>query len=214
MAETVNPGDIEKRSLKLIAEELENRGIVLSDEYDFIVKRVIHTTADFDFVDTLCFSDGAVAAGLEALSGGATIVTDTNMALSGISKPGLKKLGANAVCYMADDDVAREAKRLSVTRASIAMKKAVREHSGADCIFSIGNAPTALMELSNQIESGFRPRLLIAVPVGFVNVIEAKEEAEAVCKRHDIPCIVAHGRKGGSTVSAAICNALIYRASS
>ena len=141
---------------------------------------------------------------------GAVIVTDTNMALAGITKPGLAKLGGTACCYMAAPEVAAAAKEAGTTRAVAAMKKAAQEHPGA--ILAVGNAPTALLTIAEQIESGLRPALVIGVPVGFVNVVESKERLFAVCEKHDVPAIVAMGRKGGSNVAAAICNALIYSA--
>ena len=205
----VEPSEIEKESMRMISEELSRRGIVLPADIAPVVRRVIHTTADFDYTETLYFSPGAVRAGISTLEEGITIVTDTNMALAGISKPGLKRLGSSAVCYMADEDVAVQAKELHVTRAVISVRKAVSGLS--KCIYAVGNAPTALLELAEQIRAGFRPALVIAVPVGFVNVVESKEEIVSVCKQYGIPCIAAMGRKGGSTVAAAICNALIYK---
>ncbi len=183
-------------------------GVRLSPDFDFIIKRVIHTTADFDFAKSLEFSDGVLGIKLA----GATIITDTNMTLTGISKPGLNKLGAKGLCFMADEDVASEATNLGITRAAVSVKKAVDlfSHETDRLVYAVGNAPTALLELCDQIEAGFRPMLIIAVPVGFVNVVEAKEAVVEVCKKYDIPYIVSYGRKGGSTVSAAILNAMIY----
>ena len=206
------PEEIEKKSMEIIGGELDKMGISLSPDFDFIIKRVIHTTADFDFALNMEFFEKVSGLSLY----GTTIITDTNMTLTGISKPGLKKLMAEGLCFMADEDVADEAVRLGVTRASVSVKKAAAmfsHESGEDerIVYAVGNAPTALMELCDQIEEGFHPRLIIAVPVGFVNVAEAKEMVVSSCKKHDIPYIVSFGRKGGSTVSAAILNALIYR---
>ncbi len=215
MAGIFDPKGIEKESMEIIGDELARRGIKLFDEYDFIVRRVIHTTADFDFAENMRFSDGAVAAGLKALksgSGETVIVTDTNMTLSGISKPGLSKLGITAECYMADEDVAKKAAELKTTRAVASVKKAVIKLAGRQVIYAVGNAPTALFELIDRMDDGFRPALIIAVPVGFVNVVEAKEAVVFACEKYGVPYIAAMGNKGGSTVSAAICNALIYRA--
>ena len=215
MAGIFDPKGIEKKSMEIIGDELARRGIKLFDEYDFIVRRVIHTTADFDFAENMRFSDGAVAAGLKALksgSGETVIVTDTNMTLSGISKPGLSKLGIAAECYMADEDVAKKAAELKTTRAVASVKKAVIKLAGRQVIYAVGNAPTALFELIDRMDDGFRPALIIAVPVGFVNVVEAKEAVVFACEKYGVPYIAAMGNKGGSTVSAAICNALIYRA--
>ena len=215
MAGIFDPKGIEKESMEIIGDELARRGIRLFDEYDFIVRRVIHTTADFDFAENMRFSDGAVAAGLKALksgSGETVIVTDTNMTLSGISKPGLSKLGITAECYMADEDVAKKAAELKTTRAVASVKKAVIKLAGRQVIYAVGNAPTALFELIDRMDDGFRPALIIAVPVGFVNVVEAKEAVVFACEKYGVPYIAAMGNKGGSTVSAAICNALIYHA--
>ena len=175
-----------------------------------MVKRVIHTTADFDYAKNLRFTPGAVQAAVRALQRGAVIVTDTNMALAGISRPGLAKLGCEAVCYMADPAVAEAAKQAGTTRAVAAMHRAAREHPGA--ILAVGNAPTALLTIAEEIEAGLRPALVIGVPVGFVNVVESKEILFAICEQHGVPAIAAMGRKGGSNVAAAICNALVYSA--
>lgn len=210
MREHMGPGDIERASMAIIAGELEERGIVIPPEREAVVKRVIHTTADFDFAQTMRFSRQAVELGVEALKKGTAIVTDTNMARSGVSAPSLAKLGGEVLCYMAHEDVAREAKARGTTRAAVSMEKMARERPGA--IVAVGNAPTALLELARLIEGGLRPALVIAVPVGFVNVVESKEEIWETCLAHDIPIIAAMGRKGGSTVAAAICNALLYTA--
>lgn len=208
--EHIRPADIERRSMEIITSELNARGITLPEENAPIIKRVIHTTADFDYVEHLVFTPGAVQKGMAALQNGNPIVTDTNMALSGVSKPGLKKLGGTAACFMADPEVAAEAKRRGTTRAVISAEKAAREFPR--CIYAVGNAPTALFEIVWQMDQGFRPALVIGVPVGFVNVVEAKETLLSACRTRGIPAIVAMGRKGGSTVAAAILNALIYQA--
>lgn len=202
------PEDIERASMEIIGQELHKRGIVLPEEHAAIVKRVIHTTADFDFAQNLYFTPGAASFGMTALRNGAAIITDTNMAKAGISKPALTKLGGQVFCFMADEDVARAAREQGVTRAVVAMEKAAQQLPNA--VFAIGNAPTALLRIAELIEEGLRPSLVIGVPVGFVNVVESKETALAVCQRKDIPAILAMGRKGGSTVAAAICNALLY----
>ena len=192
------PADIERTSLSIITAELEQLGLTPPPETAPVVKRVIHTTADFDYAKNLRFTPGAVPAAVKALQGGASIVTDTNMTLAGISKPGLRKLGCEAMCYMADPAVA-------------AMHRAAAEHPGA--ILAVGNAPTALLTIAELIETaGLRPALVIGVPVGFVNVVESKETLFAACERYGVPAIVAMGRKGGSNVAAAICNALVYSA--
>ena len=204
------PADIERTSISLITRELDELGLTPPPETAAVVKRVIHTTADFDYAKNLRFTPGAVQAAVRALQRGAVIVTDTNMALAGISRPGLAKLGCEAVCYMADPAVAEAAKQAGTTRAVAAMHRAAREHPGA--ILAVGNAPTALLTIAEEIEAGLRPALVIGVPVGFVNVVESKETLFAICEQHGVPAIAAMGRKGGSNVAAAICNALVYSA--
>ena len=194
------PADIERTSMGIITAELAARGLAVPPENAAVVKRVIHTTADFDYAENLRFTRGAAAAG----------ITDTNMALAGITKPGLAKLGGQALCFMADPAVAAAAKAAGSTRAAAAMHRAAREYPGA--VLAVGNAPTALLTIADEIESGLRPALVIAVPVGFVNVVESKERLFAVCTQYGVPAIAAMGRKGGSNVAAAICNALVYSA--
>ncbi|MDO4314263.1 MAG: precorrin-8X methylmutase [Oscillospiraceae bacterium] len=208
--EHVRPADIERSSMQIISGELEQRGILLPPETAPVVKRVIHTTADFDYAENLVFTPDAVGQGVRALSGGAVIVTDTNMARAGISRPGLEKLHGQSVCFMADADVAETARRRGTTRAAAAMEKAARLHPGA--VLAVGNAPTALFQIAEQMEAGLRPALVIGVPVGFVNVAESKETIFRLCREKGVPAVVALGRKGGSGVAAAICNALIYMA--
>ena len=169
----------------------------------------IHTSADFDYAETLCFSPGAVRIAKELIRSGADIVSDTNMALTGINKRKLASYGGSARCYMADEDVAAEAKERGITRASVSMEHAARDAkaSGRRTVFAIGNAPTALMTLREMHDKGiYTPDFVIGVPVGFVNVVEAKE----LILETDIPCIVNRGRKGGSNVAAAIVNAVLY----
>ena len=204
------PADIERTSISIITRELDELGLTPPPETAAVVKRVIHTTADFDYAKNLRFTTGAVQAAVRALQRGAVIVTDTNMALAGISRPGLAKLGCEAVCYMADPAVAEAAKQAGTTRAVAAMHRAAREHPGA--ILAVGTAPTALLTIAEEIEAGLRPALVIGVPVGFVNVVESKETLFAICEQHGVPAIAAMGRKGGSNVAAAICNALVYSA--
>ena len=200
----MKPADIEKRSFAIITEELGGR--TFPEGVAEVVKRVIHTSADFDYADNLCFSPDAVEKAKAALEAGATIVTDTNMALAGISKGTLAKLGGKAVCLMADESVAREAKARGVTRATVSMEHAAK--LDGPLIFAIGNAPTALIRLHELIgEGAVSPALVIGVPVGFVNVVESKE----LFLGGDTPYIIARGRKGGSNVAAAIVNALLYQ---
>ena len=204
------PADIERTSLAIITEELNQMGLIFPEDTAPVVKRVIHTTADFDYARNLHFTPGAVAAGIAALRSGTPIVTDTTMALAGISKPGLAKLGTTALCYVADPEVAAAAKQQGTTRAVAAVHKAAAAYPGA--ILAVGNAPTALLAIAEEIENGLRPALVIGVPVGFVNVVESKERLFAICGQYGVPAIVAMGRKGGSNVAAAICNALLYQA--
>lgn len=204
------PEDIERTSMDIIRRELWERGIVLPEEHSAVIKRVIHTTADFDYAQNLYFTPDAVKLGKEAMQKGTAIITDTNMAKAGISRPALARLGGQVCCYMADEDVARTAEKNGTTRAAAAMEKAARQYPSA--VFAIGNAPTALLRVAELTRSGLlRPALVIGVPVGFVNVVESKETALAVCRANGIPAILAMGRKGGSTVAAAICNALLYQ---
>ena len=198
----IAPMDIERESFRIITEELGDR--TLDPGQAPIIKRVIHTTADFDYADSLYFSENAVQLAVQALKGGAAVVTDTQMALAGINKRSLEKLGGRAFCFMSDEDVAAEAKAQGVTRARVSMDKAAK--LGENVIFAIGNAPTALIRLKELIDAGYRPKLIIGVPVGFVNVVASKERILET----DVPCIVARGRKGGSNVAACIVNALLY----
>ncbi len=204
--EQLSPAEIEKRSFEIIEEEL--RGAEIPAMQKPIVKRVIHTTADFDYVENLRFSEGAVEKGLAALQEGACIVTDTNMVRAGIHKASLEKWGGEVFCYMSDPEVAAIATSRGCTRSAVCMERAVQEDRRL--IFAIGNAPTALLRLYELVQEGkLHPELVIGVPVGFVNVEASKE----LILHSDLDYIVARGRKGGSNVAAAICNALLYMAS-
>lgn len=201
--ENVEPRDIEARSFAIITEELGDRR--LEPDQAPIIKRCIHTSADFDYADSLCFSEGAVARAMEAIRGGACIVTDTQMAKSGINKKSLARHGGEVLCFMSDEDVAAEAKARGITRAAVSMERAAALQK--PLLFAIGNAPTALVRLYELIGEGkLRPELIIGVPVGFVNVVQSKE----LIMETDVPYIVARGRKGGSNIAACICNALLY----
>ncbi len=204
MFEIVKPNEIEKKSFEIITSELGGR--TFAPEIEPIVKRVIHTSADFDYADNLVFTEGAVPRALEALKKGAHIVTDTTMAMSGINKRTLAALGGEVHCFIGDEDVAQQAKERGVTRSMISMEKAAAME--VPLIFAIGNAPTALISLCELMDRGaVSPELVIGVPVGFVNVVESKE----LVLEHEVPAIVARGRKGGSNVAAAIVNALLYQ---
>lgn len=198
--------EIEQKSFEIIGEELKERKITLDPSKEAIIKRVIHTSADFDYAQNLYFSEGAVELALDALKNGCDIVTDTEMAKSGINKTILSSLGGEVHCFMGDETVAAIAKERETTRAVVSMEKAMSLKK--PCIFAIGNAPTALLRLEELIrEDGLKPVLIIGVPVGFVNVVEAKE----LIMKTKVPSIVAKGRKGGSNVAAAIVNALLYQ---
>jgi precorrin-8X/cobalt-precorrin-8 methylmutase len=204
MPEIVKPMDIENRSFQIITELLGDR--VLDAENELVVKRVIHTTADFDYADNLCFSPRAVERGIAALRAGCDIVTDTQMARAGINKTVLGRLGGEVRCFMSDPDVAAEAKERGITRAMVSMERAAALEK--PCIFAIGNAPTALFTLFDLVMAGrLSPALIVGAPVGFVNVVESKEQIMTA----EVPYIVARGRKGGSNVAAAICNAMLYQ---
>jgi len=201
--QNVLPEEIEKRSFEIIGQELGD--VKLDPMEEPVIKRVIHTTADFEYLNNLKFSGDAVAKGIEALKKGAVIVTDTQMARAGINKGTLEALGGEAFCFMADEDVAAAAKANGTTRATASMDKAAT--LSKPVIFAVGNAPTALVRIYELIKEGrLKPELIIGVPVGFVNVVESKE----LIVELDVPYIVAKGRKGGSNVAAAICNAMLY----
>lgn len=201
--EYVLPSEIEKRSFEIIESELGNRKI--PENIKPVVMRVIHTTADFDYCDSLCFSENAVETVSEILKKGAVIVTDTNMAKSGINRKALEQLGCEVMCFMSDEDVAEAAGKAGITRAAASVDKAATLEKPV--IYAAGNAPTALIRIAEHIEKGtFKPAFVIGVPVGFVNVVASKE----MIMDSGVPYIVARGRKGGSTVAAAICNALLY----
>ena len=206
--EFVKPDDIEARSFQIITNELGDRAP--DPEHELVIKRVIHTSADFDYADNLVFSSHATNVGVEALKNGCSIVTDTKMAASGINKRVLERFGGKVYNFMSDADVAAEARERGCTRAAVCMEHAAA--LGKPLIYAIGNAPTALVRIYEMLQADempCRPALIVGVPVGFVNVVESKE---LICEL-DVPHIVARGRKGGSNVAAAICNALLYLAS-
>lgn len=208
--EFVKPKDIENESMRRIEEGMRERGIVVTEEQMPVVRRVIHTTADFEYADNMYFSPDAITRAKAALMAGNAIITDTNMALAGVSKPSCAKWGCEPCCFMADPEIAAKAKAEGTTRAYAAITHASELYPNG--IFVAGNAPTALIRLDEIIRENteFRPSLIVGVPVGFVNVVESKEIIKATCEEFDIPCIIAMGQKGGSTVAAAIMNALFY----
>ena len=201
--ENIKPTDIEKRSFEIITQILGDRKFDPVNEP--IIKRAIHTSADFDYADNLYFSEGVVEKIKEAIRNGATIVTDTNMAYSGINKAKLASFGCEAHCFIADEDVRKIAVERGVTRAIISMEKACSLTTPV--IFAIGNAPTALLKIKELAEEKkVNIAAVIGVPVGFVNVVESKEQIINT----DLNVIVARGRKGGSNIAAAIVNAVLY----
>ena len=202
--ENVRPVDIEKRSFEIITRELGERK--LPKDQELIIKRCIHTSADFDYAQNLVFTENVVERALKALKTGASIVTDTQMGKAGINKKRLAQYGGEVYCFMSDEDVAKEASSQGTTRAAASMDKAAARDK--DLIFAVGNAPTALARLYELVREGrLKPELIIGVPVGFVNVIQSKELILAL---EEVPSIVARGRKGGSNIAACICNALLY----
>lgn len=207
--EIVKPEDIEKRSMEIITSELNGR--TWPEPQFSIVKRCIHTSADFDYADNLVFSEGAAEKGVATVRGGADIVTDTKMAAAGINKKKLGLYGGSVHCYMSDDDVVAEAKKRGCTRATVCMERGADVAETKPVIFAVGNAPTALIRLCELVDEGkLKPALVIGAPVGFVNVVEAKEMLMETLDRHGIPYIVPKGRKGGSNIAATICNSMIY----
>ena len=201
--EYIAPQEIEQRSFEIITAELGDKKI--PDEIRPIVLRCIHTAADFDYYENLYFSENAVRIAKDALRNGAVIVTDTNMAKAGINQSALVRHGCEVMCFMSDSDVVETAKQNGSTRAAASVDKAVSLERPV--IYAVGNAPTALIRLCEHIRNGtFRPELVIGVPVGFVNVVQSKE----MLINSGVPCITARGRKGGSNVAAAICNAILY----
>ncbi len=203
--EILHPDRIEAESFRIIEKEIGEMGRTVPARYASVIKRVIHTTADFSYLDSLYFSETVIDQAITALKEGCCVVTDTNMAKAGIHKSSLEKLGGEVLCYMAEEEVARSAKERGITRAQVSMEKSAE--TGKDYIYVIGNAPTALLRIVELAEAGrLCPRFVVGAPVGFVNVVEAKERLMA----SSIPCIVPRGRKGGSNVAAAIFNALLY----
>ncbi len=201
--ENVLPMEIEKRSFEIITQELGDKR--LDADKELIIKRCIHTSADFEYADSLCFSPDVVEKAMEAIKKGACIVTDTQMAKSGINKRALARYGGEVYCFVADEDVAQAAKENGTTRSTANIDKAAALNK--PLIFAIGNAPTALVRIYELVQEGkLKPELVIGVPVGFVNVVQSKE----LIMETETPYIVARGRKGGSNIAACICNALMY----
>ncbi|MBE5901771.1 MAG: precorrin-8X methylmutase [Lachnospiraceae bacterium] len=203
--EYVLPSEIEKRSFAIIKQELKEQNLVIPEKEAPVTMRVIHTTADFSYADTMRYSENAIEKARALIRNGADIVTDTNMAKAGINKKRLANFGGEVHCFMAEEDVAAEAKQRQVTRAVVSMERAAKLNK--PIIFALGNAPTALICLYEMMEKQkFIPEFIIGVPVGFVNVVAAKE----LFLQGPVPYIINEGRKGGSNVAAAIVNALLY----
>lgn len=199
--EYVKPDEIEKRSFEMIQSELP---CPLDPILAPVIMRVIHTTADFEYANTLAFSAGVIKRATTALRQGIPIISDTNMVKAGVDKTRLASFGSDIHCFMQDEDVAQAARQHGITRAKASIDKAAA--MGKPLVFAIGNAPTALIRICELKEAGkLDPKVVIGVPVGFVNVVESKE----MLMRSGIPYIIAQGRKGGSNVAAAICNALL-----
>ena len=199
----MKPEEIETESFRIIDEEAGEHGWPAAEWQ--IVRRTIHTSADFEYVQSMVMSEGAIDKALDAIRSGAGIVTDTTMALSGISKARLASFGCTVTCHVADVDVAELANQHGITRSIVAMRKAVANPTNR--IFVIGNAPTALFELLRLMDEGQAdPALIIGLPVGFVGAEESKNALAAT--HHSVPFITNIGRKGGSNVAAAVVNAL------
>ena len=200
------PMEIEESSMATIEAEMKVTNFTQAELC--VVKRVIHTTADFDYQDNVVFHNDAMNVALQCFRKGACIITDTQMAKSGINKTALRILDCDLNCYMTDKDVAKDALDKGTTRAIASIDKAVKQSYKKPTIFVVGNAPTALIRLWELYNNeGFKPDLIIGVPVGFVNVVQSKEKILEL----PIPAIIARGRKGGSNVAAAICNAIMYQ---
>ncbi len=200
------PGSIEERSMEIINAELKKRGIAPRKGYDHIVRRVIHATADFDYAENLEFSQGLCNRFGEIFSPGTLMVTDTNMALSGINERALTVLGLEKKCFMSDPEIIEKARAKKVTRAYLSAEKAAG--LGREIVYVSGNAPTFLTSIRELWDKKqVSPKLVIACPVGFVNVIESK----SLIRSAGFPYIIAGGNKGGSGVAASIVNAVMYR---
>lgn len=201
------PQDIEKRSFEIIGEELGDKINKFDEATLPVIKRIIHTTADFEYADLIEFMNDAINSGKEALKKGCKIYCDTNMIVNGASKMVLSKFNCEAYCLVADSEVVKEAKEKGVTRSIVGMEKAAKDPNTK--IFLIGNAPTALYQLKEMIERNEieKPALVVGVPVGFVGAAESKEAFKSL----GIPYITINGRKGGSTVAVSILHGILYQ---
>lgn len=201
------PEDIEKRSFEIITAELGEKVKKFTEEELPIIKRVIHTTADFEYADLIEFKNNPITSAKEALSKGCKIYCDTNMIVNGLSKMILKKYNCIPYSLVSDEKVAKEAKERGVTRSIVGMEQAGKDKDTK--IFLIGNAPTALYKLKELIENNEieKPALVVGVPVGFVGASESKE----IFKKINVPYITINGRKGGSTVAVSILHGILYQ---
>jgi precorrin-8X/cobalt-precorrin-8 methylmutase len=200
----LNPNDIERRSFEIISGEMGH--LQIRPEHDAIIKRVVHTTADFDYARITEIHPEAIESAKKVLAAGCRIYSDTNMIVAGASKPSLKELKCSIYTYIDDEQVIAESKEKGITRSILGIEKAVADVNTQ--IFVIGNAPTALVRLGELIaENKVNPALVIGVPVGFVGASESKD----FIKQTNVPYIVTNGRKGGSTVAVAILNAILYQ---
>ncbi|CFR04751.1 cobalt-precorrin-8X methylmutase [Yersinia frederiksenii] len=200
-----NPQEIERNSFAIIGDIIAHERpdyVFVSEMHEAVIKRVIHTTADFDWLDILHFSPEVLSRIVEAISRGCTLYTDTTMAMSGINKTLLQQMGCECRCYISDSRVVESAPKLGITRSMAAVDIALAEPG--EKLFVFGNAPTALFRL---LERQAAPVAVIGVPVGFVGAAESKD----ALVESDLPCIAALGRKGGSNVAAAIINAILYQ---
>ena len=202
-----DPKDIEVRSFEMITEELGNRADRFPEQEKLIVKRLVHTTGDFEYADITEFHNDAVNSAIEAIKSGCKIYCDTNMIVTGLNKAGLAKFGCSAYCLVNDDEVAKEAKERGITRSMVGIERAVKDKDTK--VFLIGNAPTALFQLLEEIEKEEvdKPRLIAGVPVGFVGCPESK----AALSDYDVPFIRTNGTKGGSTVAVAVLHGILYQ---
>ncbi|BBM48815.1 precorrin-8X methylmutase [Leptotrichia wadei] len=203
-----DPKSIEVRSFEIITEGLAGKADHFSEEEQLIVKRLIHTTGDFDYVNIVEFQNNPIESAKEALeAGNCRIYCDTNMIVNGLNKNGLKKFGAEAYCLVADPDVAKEAKERGITRSMVGLERALKDPQTK--IFVIGNAPTALFTLLEKMDKEGKnmPKLIIGVPVGFVGCPESKAELS----KYNVPFIRTNGTKGGSTVAVGVMHGILYQ---
>ena len=203
---SLNPEDIEKKSLEIIDSELLEKGITLDEKYAHVISRCIYTSADFDYAESLSFSEGVIEKIEEALRKGCPIITDSKMVQAGIDKTKLKSIGSLTMCFTEAEDVARDAQERGLSRPYVAMEKA--RLLSRPAIFAVGNEPTALLSIIDMAEKNeIEPVAVIGVPVGFINL----EESKTMLMSSGIPYIVNRGRKGGSHIAAAIVNAIQHK---